>query len=92
VRFTDTDTGTLFLNFMMIDIHLLGYLAKFSPTKQEKFKLELPEETTVSQVLKEIEFPVDLEKVVLVNGRHADGSTRLADGDEIFVFVPAAGG
>ena len=77
---------------MMINMHLLGYLAKFSPTKQEKFKLELPGEATVGQVLKEIEFPTDLEKVLLVNGRHATGSTQLADGDEIFVFVPAAGG
>ncbi len=77
---------------MIIDIHLLGYLAKFSPTKQEKFKLEIPGEATVDQVLKKIEFPVDIEKVMLVNGRHATDSTQLADGDEIFVFMPAAGG
>ncbi len=77
---------------MMINIHLLGYLARFSPTKQEKFKLEIPGETTVGQVLKEIKFPADIEKVLLVNGRHATGSTQLGDGDEIFVFMPAAGG
>ena len=77
---------------MMIDVYLLGYLAGFSPTKQEKFKQEVNGEATVDQILREIEFPADLEKVVLVNGRHADASTRLADGDEIFVFVPAAGG
>ena len=77
---------------MNINIHLLGYLAKFSPTRQEKFKLEFPSEATVGQVLKEIQFPADLEKVLLVNGRRADCSTPLADGDEIFVFVPAAGG
>ena len=77
---------------MMVDIHLLGYLAKFSPTKQEKFKLELPGGATVGQVLEEIEFPVDLERVLLVNGGHAESSTLLAEGDEIFVFVPAAGG
>ncbi len=77
---------------MIINIHLLGYLARFSPTKEEKFKLELPGEATVGQVLKKVEFPADLEKVLLVNGRHATGSTQLADGDEIFVFMPAAGG
>jgi len=77
---------------MMIDIHLLGYLARFSPTKQEKFKLELPGGATVSQLLVEVKIPADLEKVVLVNGRHGNGSARLADGDEVSIFIPEAGG
>jgi len=76
----------------MIHIHLLGYLARFSPTKQEKFKLNLPGEATVSQLLEEINFPDDLEKVVLVNGCHGNGSVRLAEGDEVYIFIPEAGG
>jgi molybdopterin converting factor small subunit len=77
---------------MIIDVHLLGYLAKFSPTKQEKFKLELPGEPTVARLLEEIKFPDDLEKVILVNGSHGNRSTPLANGDEVFIFLPAAGG
>jgi molybdopterin converting factor small subunit len=77
---------------MMIDIHLLGYLAKFSPTKQEKFKLDLSGEATVGRLLEEIKFPADLEKVILVNGCHGSRSTRLSEGDEVFIFIPAAGG
>jgi len=77
---------------MIINIHLLGYLARFSPTKQEKFQLELPEGAIVSQLLEEIKFPTDLEKVVLVNGCHGNGSAKLADGDEVSIFIPEAGG
>ena len=77
---------------MMIDIHLLGYLVKFSPTKQEKFKLDLHGESTVNRLLVEIEFPADLESVILVNGCHGSRSTTLSEGDEVFIFVPAAGG
>jgi molybdopterin converting factor small subunit len=77
---------------MMIDIHLLGYLAKFSPTKQEKFKLDLSGEATIGRLLEEIKFPADIEKVILVNGCHGNPSTRLTEGDEVFIFVPAAGG
>jgi molybdopterin converting factor small subunit len=77
---------------MMIDIHLLGYLAKFSPTKQEKFKLDLHGESTVSRLLEEIKFPVDLESVILVNGSHGSRSTKLSEGDEVFIFIPAPGG
>jgi len=76
----------------MIDIHLLGYLARFSPTKEEKFQLELPNGATVSQLLEEIEFPANLSKVVLVNGCHRNGSARLVDGDEVSIFIPEAGG
>ena len=77
---------------MMIHIHLLGYLARFSPTKQEKFKLNLPGGATVSQILEEIKFPDDLEKVVLVNGCRGNGSAQLAEGDEVYIFIPEAGG
>jgi molybdopterin converting factor small subunit len=77
---------------MMIDIHLLGYLAKYSPTRQEKFKLDLSGEATVSRLLEEIKFPSDLDKVILVNGCHGNRSTKLSEGDEVFIFIPAAGG
>lgn len=77
---------------MMIDVHLMGYLARFSPTKSEKFRLELPNGATVGQLLGKIEFPGDLSKVVLVNGCHRNGSAQLTDGDEVSIFVPEAGG
>ena len=77
---------------MMINVHLLGYLANFSPTKQEKFKLNLPGEATVDRLLEEIGFPPDLERVILVNGCHKDQSAPLAEEDEVFIFLPAAGG
>lgn len=85
-------TSPLVAYFMMIDIHLLGYLAKFSPTKQEKFKLDLFGEATVGRLLEEIKFPADFEKVILVNGCHGNRSTKLSEGDEVFIFIPAAGG
>ena len=76
----------------MIDIQLLGYLAKYSPTGKETFKLELSSDATVSQLLARLKFPLDIEKMVLVNGRQANPSTPLAEGDEVFIFAPAAGG
>jgi molybdopterin converting factor small subunit len=77
---------------MKIDVQLLGYLAKYSPTGKETFKLELGSDATVSQLLARLKFPVDIEKMVLVNGRQANPSTPLAEGDEVFIFAPAAGG
>jgi molybdopterin converting factor small subunit len=80
------------LCFMPLHIHLFAYLAKFSPTGQEKFDLEIGPEKTVGQLLDQLQIPADFEKRVLVNGCHADSSARLAEGDDVFIFPPAAGG
>jgi molybdopterin converting factor small subunit len=77
---------------MTIRVHLLGYLAKYSPTRNEKFKLDLVEDATVNALLDEIQFPANLEKMILVNGRQSNPSTPLAEGDEVFIFTPATGG
>ena len=82
----------IFFWFMRLRIHLFAYLAKFSPTGQEKFDLEMGSEKTVGQLLDELQIPADFEKRVLVNGRHADSSVRLGEGDDVFIYPPAAGG
>jgi len=77
---------------MPIHIHLFAYLAKFSPTGKEKFDLDPGPGTTVGQLLEKLRVPADLEMRVLVNGRHAEPTTPLAEGDDIFIYPPAAGG
>jgi molybdopterin converting factor small subunit len=77
---------------MTIRVHLFAYLAKYSPTGKEKFNLDLGPETAVGQILEKLGIPPDIEKRVLVNGRHADPTTRLSEGDDVFIYPPAAGG
>lgn len=77
---------------MMVNVRLLGYLAKYSPTGKETFKLELASEATIGWLLEKMKFPPDTEKIVLVNGYQSSHSNLLADGDEVFIFAPAAGG
>ncbi len=77
---------------MPIHVHLFAYLTKYSPTGKEKFDLDLGPGRTVGQLLEKLKIPMDFEKRVLVNGRHADPSICLAEGDEVFIYPPAAGG
>jgi molybdopterin converting factor small subunit len=77
---------------MTVRIHLLGYLSRYSPTGQEKFKLDLAPDATVGAVLEKIGFPAGIEKMILVNGRQANPTIPLGEGDEVFIFSPAAGG
>ncbi len=77
---------------MKVDVHLLGNLAQYSPKGEEKFKADLPEEAAISHLLEGINFPVALERMILVNGVQAHLSTPLKNGDQVFIFAPAAGG
>jgi len=79
---------------MSVRVQLFAYLSRFSPTGQEKFELELElePEATVGWLLSRLKIPSDFEKMVLVNGRQANPSIRLADGDDVFIFPPSAGG
>lgn len=77
---------------MMVNVQLLGYLARYSPTGKEIFTQELDLEATIGRLLEKINFPPEMEKMVLVNGHRSDEATRLTDGDEVFIFSPAAGG
>lgn len=77
---------------MTVRIHLLGYLARYSPTGEEKFKMDLTPGATVGALLEKIGFPSGLEKMILVNGRQSNPATLLGEEDEVFVFSPATGG
>ena len=77
---------------MKVDVQLLGFLVRFSPTGKEKFPLVLEPDATIGQLLEKIKFPLDLPKMILVNGNQANHSTSLAESDEVFIFTPAAGG
>ena len=77
---------------MPVRVHLFAYLTKYSPTGEEKFDLDLVPGTTAGQLLEKLGIAPDFEKRVLVNGRHADPSIRLSEGDDVFIYPPAAGG
>jgi molybdopterin converting factor small subunit len=77
---------------MPIHVHLFAYLAKYSPTGGEKFDLNLDPDMTVGKLLDRLQVPRDFDKRVLVNGRHTDSASFLAEEDDVFIFPPAAGG
>ena len=77
---------------MTVRVHLLGYLARYSPSGQEKFKLDLAPEATVGTLLEKIGFPAGIERMILVNGRQAGPTAGLGEDDEVFIFSPATGG
>ncbi len=79
---------------MRIEINLYASLARYlpQPSSRKTCTLELPEGTTVGDLLKRLGIPEGTIKIVFVNGVHAKPQTVLHDGDRLGVFPPVAGG
>lgn len=80
---------------MKIEVNLFASLARYIPDKTGSHGnriLEIGEGTTILEILKRLEVPLDKVKVIFLNGLHATGEEVLKEGDRVGVFPPVAGG
>ncbi len=80
---------------MRITVKLFANLAQhYQPTRRpgERIALELPEGSTVREVLAYLGLPEGEVKVIFVNGRAVGRDRVLMAGDELGVFPPIGGG
>lgn len=82
---------------MQVDVKLFASLRKKLPPSSGrpagKGAIELPDAATLADLIRHLDIPPDLAQMVLVNGEQtrAFGHT-LADGDQVSIFPPVAGG
>ena len=79
---------------MRVEVELFATLAAYLPagTTGDSVTLDLPDGTTVAEVIRSLAIPIRLECLTVVNGRDAPSEHRLADGDVLSLFPPLAGG
>ena len=79
---------------MKVEVALFATLAAYLPAAGggDSVTLDLPDGTTVGQVIESLEIPADLDCLRVVNGRDAPPEQVLSDGDVLSVFPPLAGG
>jgi molybdopterin converting factor small subunit len=77
-----------------VEVKLFATLRRQFPDLKvgEAMSVELPEDATVAQLVKELGLPEEQVKVVFVNGTVQKGDHGLTDGDEVGVFPPVGGG
>ena len=77
-----------------VEVKLFATLRRQFPDLKvgEAMSVELPEDATVAQLMKELGLPEEQVKVVFVNGIVQKGDHGLMDGDEVGVFPPVGGG
>ncbi len=79
---------------MTVEIQLLATFSSYLPpgSRGRKCTLEVPEGTTVGEVITRLGLPADYPKIILRNGMNVSEETPLAKGDLVSVFPPLAGG
>jgi molybdopterin converting factor small subunit len=77
-----------------VAVHLTATLRAYLPpgTRGDSVVLDVPDGTTVDQVVHSLRIPSELERLTVVNGLDATPDQPLAEGDVLSVFPPLAGG
>ena len=79
---------------MKVEVGLFATLAGYLPPSAsgDSVILDLPEGSTLGDLVRVLAIPADLECLQVVNGRDAPPDQPLADGDVVSIFPPLAGG
>ena len=75
---------------MKIKLRLFSSLNQYNNC--EDGPLEIESNQTISQLIEALEIPKERIGIISINGRRADESTRLKDGDALAIFPMIEGG
>ena len=79
---------------MKVEVQLFATLAAYLPAGAagDSVTLEMPDATTVGEVVRVLHIPEGLDCLSVVNGHDAPSERWLVDGDVLSLFPPLAGG
>ena len=81
---------------ILVSVKIHHGFKKFLPAGMktgEPVAIALEENTAVGDLLRDkIKLPVDMPKLILINGLHSKERQTLKDGDKVSLFMPMAGG
>lgn len=77
---------------MIITIKSYASMKKYVADLPADGHLEIPEGMPVGAVLEQLGVPPELNKVILINGRHRSEDFVLQNGDTLVFFPPLEGG
>ncbi|MBN1259473.1 MAG: MoaD/ThiS family protein [Anaerolineae bacterium] len=80
---------------MEVKVKLFATLQRYAPDGQmagDVFRVELPEQSNIGELIAALGIPNREVKVAYVNGRARAEVYRLKPGDEVGIFPPVGGG
>ena len=79
---------------MKIELNLYAILARHLPEKLQQGEpvLDVDEGTTIGELLKGLDIPMDKVKLIFLDGVHSSTDAVLREGSRVGVFPPVGGG
>ena len=79
---------------MKVEVNLYATLARYLPdeVRQGDHLMELPDGTTMGELLQQLQIPSEEAKLMFVDGVHADVDAVLREGNRVGIFPPVGGG
>ncbi|MGB9640614.1 MAG: MoaD/ThiS family protein, partial [Anaerolineales bacterium] len=79
---------------MIIQVKLFAMLTRYHPETPAgiPFKIELPENATIQNLLEILQIPPEETKITFVNNQIQNLDYPLKEGDVVGIFPPVAGG
>lgn len=77
---------------MRIEVELFATLRKYGRGEEPVFPMDLADGDRVLRIIELLGIPLEMERVILVNGRPANLESVLKEDDKVVIFPPVAGG
>lgn len=79
---------------MKAEVKLFATLKRFMPKQSldNPWIVDIEKNTTINELIKKIDIPINEVKIIFLNGIHAKGDEILKDNDRIGIFPPVGGG
>ena len=75
---------------MRVNVSLCAVLRDHAGSREGD--IEVVDDATLADAIAGLDLPRGLPWIACVNGRPSPGTTSLADGDRLYVFLPVSGG
>lgn len=77
---------------MEVEVKLFNLLRRYSPCKQTVFPVQLSLGASLDELLKRLNIPPTVQRIVLVNGRRVSEKALLSHDDTVVLMSPIEGG
>lgn len=77
---------------MKVRVEFQAYLDQYSPNGENEFSYEMPEGSTIGDMLRKLQVPPELSAVIVVGDTAAVPEHVLANGERVTVIPPVSGG
>ncbi len=76
-----------------MNLYIGGYLSTYTSNNQSKFKIDLQEPKQLSALIQELEVPLELAAIIVIDGKICKlQNLKVNNDDDVFIYPSMDGG